>query len=128
MIERYTDHAANERTFLAWVRTSIAIMAFGFLVEKFDLFLEFASKSLAARVPSVGGQLVGNITGLLLIVLGGATMILAIIRFRQTAFDIDSEDTRPGTGDRMDVILAALLVILGAALFVYLSYTLISRI
>jgi putative membrane protein len=128
MIERYTDHAANERTFLAWVRTSIAIMAFGFLVEKFDLFLEFASKSLAARVPSVGGQLVGNIAGLLLIVLGGATMILAIIRFRQTALDIDSEDTRPGTGDRMDVILAALLVILGAALFVYLSYTLISRI
>ena len=128
MIERYTDHAANERTFLAWVRTSIAIMAFGFLVEKFDLFLEFASKSLAARMPSVGGQVVGNIAGLLLIVLGGATMILAIIRFRQTALDIDSEDTRPGTGDRMDVILAALLVILGAALFVYLSYTLISRI
>jgi putative membrane protein len=128
MIERYTDHAANERTFLAWVRTSIAIMAFGFLVEKFDLFLEFASKSLAARMPSVGGQLVGNIAGLLLIVLGGATMILAIIRFRQTALDIDSKDTRPGTGDQMDVILVVLLVILGAALFVYLSYTLISRI
>jgi putative membrane protein len=128
MIERYTDHAANERTFLAWVRTSIAIMAFGFLVEKFDLFLEFASKSLAARMPSVGGQLVGNIAGLLLIVLGGATMILAIVRFRQTALDIDSKDTRPGTGDRVDVILTALLVILGAALFVYLSYTLISRI
>jgi putative membrane protein len=128
MIERYTDHAANERTFLAWVRTSIAIMAFGFLVEKFDLFLEFASKSLAARMPTVGGQLVGDIAGLLLIVLGGVTMILAIIRFRQTALDIDSKDTRPGTGDRMDVILAALLVILGAALFVYLSYTLISRI
>ncbi len=128
MIERYTDHAANERTFLAWVRTSIAIMAFRFLVEKFDLFLEFASKSLAARMPTVGGQLVGNIAGLLLIVLGGVTMILAIIRFRQTALDIDSKDTRPGTGDRMDVILAALLVILGAALFVYLSYTLISRI
>jgi putative membrane protein len=128
MIERYTDHAANERTFLAWVRTSIAIMAFGFLVEKFDLFLEFASRSLAARMPSVGGQLIGNIAGLLLIALGGATMVLAIIRFRQTALDIDSEETRPGTGDRMDVILTALLVILGATLFVYLSYTLISRI
>jgi putative membrane protein len=128
MIERYTDHAANERTFLAWVRTSIAIMAFGFLVEKFDLFLEFASKSLAARMPSVGGQLLGNVAGLILIALGGATMILAIIRFRQTALDIDSKETRPGTGDRMDVILAALLVILGASLFVYLSYTLISRI
>ena len=128
MIERYTDHAANERTFLAWVRTSIAIMAFGFLVEKFDLFLEFASKSLGTRPPSISGQLVGNIAGLLLIALGAATMVLAIIRFRQTSLDIDSTETRPGTGDRLDVILAALLVILGAALFVYLAYTLISRI
>ena len=127
MIERYSDHAANERTFLAWVRTSIAIMAFGFLVEKFDLFLEFASKSLAARMPSVGGQLFGNIAGLLLIALGGAVMVLAIIRFRHTALDIDSAETRPGSGDRMDIILGILLVILGAALFVYLSYTLISR-
>ena len=128
MIERYSDHAANERTFLAWVRTSIAIMAFGFLVEKFDIFLEFAGTSHVTRLPSIGGQLVGNIAGLLLIALGGAAMVLAIIRFRHTSLDIDSADTRPGTGDRIDVILATLLVILGAALFVYLSYTLISRI
>jgi two-component system chemotaxis response regulator CheB len=33
MIERYGDHAANERTFLAWVRTAIAIMVFGFLAS-----------------------------------------------------------------------------------------------
>ncbi len=33
-------HMANERTFLAWVRTSIAIMAFGFVVEKFSLFVK----------------------------------------------------------------------------------------
>jgi putative membrane protein len=127
MIERYSDHAANERTFLAWVRTAIAIMAFGFFVEKFDLFLEIASKSLAGRTLSVGGQLVGNIAGLLLIALGSATMVLAIIRFRKTALDIDSIEKRPGTGARMDVTLAGLLVMLGVALFVYLSYTLISR-
>jgi uncharacterized membrane protein YidH (DUF202 family) len=28
-------HMANERTFLAWIRTSIGIMAFGFVIEKF---------------------------------------------------------------------------------------------
>ena len=39
MIKRYTDHSANERTYLAWVRTAITIMAFGFLIEKFELFL-----------------------------------------------------------------------------------------
>src|SRR5471032_712535 len=125
MIERYSDHAANERTFLAWVRTAIAIMAFGFLVEKFDLFLEIASKSFAGRTLSVGGQLVGNIAGLLLIALGAAVMLLAIVRFRKTALDIDSIEKRPGTGERMDAILAALLLMLGAALFVYLSYTMI---
>ena len=32
-------HMANERTFLAWIRTSIGIMAFGFVVEKFALFM-----------------------------------------------------------------------------------------
>ena len=127
MIERYSDHAANERTFLAWVRTAIAIMAFGFLVEKFDLFLEIASASLAARDLSVGGRLLGNVAGLLLIALGAATMVLAIVRFRKTAVDIDSAERRPGSGERMDIVLAGLLVLLGGALFVYLSYTLISR-
>ncbi|MDA8423568.1 MAG: DUF202 domain-containing protein, partial [Nitrospiraceae bacterium] len=33
-------HMANERTFLAWIRTSVAIMAFGFVVEKFSLFVK----------------------------------------------------------------------------------------
>ena len=33
------DHLANERTYLAWVRTGVGIMAFGFVVVKFSLFL-----------------------------------------------------------------------------------------
>jgi putative membrane protein len=126
MIERYAEHAANERTFLAWVRTAIAIMAFGFLVEKFDIFLQIAGTSVR-RPLSVGGQTLANITGLSLIVLGAATMVLAIIRFRKTALDIDSAEKRPSPGERMDVTLAGLIVLLGAAMFVYLSYTMISR-
>jgi inner membrane protein YidH len=127
MIERYSDHAANERTFLAWVRTAIAVMAFGFLVEKFDLFLEIASRSLGVRRLSEGGQMVGNIAGLLLIVLGGAMMLIAAIRFRKVALDIDSHEVRPGTGAQMDLLLVGLLGLLGTALFVYLSYTMIRR-
>jgi putative membrane protein len=127
MIERYSDHAANERTFLAWVRTAIAIMAFGFLVEKFDLFLEIAGQTLARRALSPGGQLVGNVAGLMLIALGAGTIILAILRFRRTAIEIDSAQTLPGSGERLDVALAGLLFMLGAALFVYLSYTVVSR-
>ena len=127
MIERYSDHAANERTFLAWVRTAIAIMAFGFLVEKFDLFLEIAGSTLGRRALSAGGQWVGNIAGLLLIALGSATMIVAIVRFRKTARNIDSAEMRPDSG-RTDATLAGLLFLLGTALFVYLAYTVISRV
>ena len=39
MIRGYTDFAANERTFLAWVRTAIAVIALGFVIERFNLFL-----------------------------------------------------------------------------------------
>jgi putative membrane protein len=39
VVSGYSDYAANERTFLAWVRTGIAIIAFGFVIEKFNLFV-----------------------------------------------------------------------------------------
>ncbi len=127
MIERYSDHAANERTFLAWVRTAIAIMAFGFLVQKFDLFLRIAAGSLAARSIPAGSQTVGTVAGLLLIVLGGAVMVFAAIRFRRTALAIDAEDVRPGPGVGLDLTVGALLLLLGAILFVYMMYSVLSR-
>lgn len=126
MIQRYSDHAANERTFLAWIRTAIAVMAFGFLVERFDLFLQIAGQTLARHVLSPTGQLVGNVAGLILIAIGAATIVLAIVQFRRTAVEIDSAETLPGPGQRFDVTLAGLLTLLGCALFVYLTYTVIS--
>ncbi len=75
MIDRYSDHAANERTFPAWIRTAIAVMAFGFLVERFDLFLQVAARSLPARAPSESGRLVADVAGLLLIVPGGSMRV-----------------------------------------------------
>jgi putative membrane protein len=127
MIERYSDHAANERTFLAWIRTAIAVMAFGFLVERFDLFLEIAGKTLEGHTLSPRGHLAGNIAGLILMGLGGVTIIVALVRFRKTAREIDSAQVLPGSGERLDIALATLLVILGTALFVYLSYTVVSN-
>jgi len=127
MIKNFGDHSANERTFLAWVRTAIAVMAFGFLVEKFDLFLEFAAPSLAGRTLSLPGQKFGNMAGLALIVLGTAMVGIAAARFVRIAKNIDREDVRPGTGSRIDIALAGLLVLLGCALFLYLSHALVTN-
>ena len=126
MIRNFGDHAANERTFLAWVRTAVAVMAFGFIVEKFDLFLELAAPSLVGRTLSVRGQTFGNIAGLALIVLGTAMIVVAAVRFLATARDIDSEDIRSGTGSRVDIALAALMALLGIALFLYLSHAFVA--
>jgi len=97
MIRNFSDHSANERTFLAWVRTSIAVMAFGFLVEKFDLFLELSAPSLAGRTLSLPGQKFGNIAGLALIVLGTAMVGIAAARFVMTAKTCAREQDRGST-------------------------------
>jgi putative membrane protein len=128
MIRNFTDHSANERTFLAWVRTAIAVMAFGFLVERFDLFVEIAAPSLAGRTLWLVGQKFGNVAGLALIILGTAIVAIAAARFLMTAKVIDSAEVRPGPGTRFDMALAVLLALLGCALFVYLSHALIAKV
>jgi putative membrane protein len=121
MIKRYSDHAANERTFLAWVRTAIAVMAFGFVIERFDLFLQVAAPQLAQRQLSSHGQAFANAAGLAFIAIGVAMIVLAGFRFARTARDIESETEVPSPGERSDVALAVLIGLLGVSLFLYLS-------
>ena len=120
MIKNYSDHAANERTFLAWVRTAIAVMAFGFLVERFDLFLRFAGASLGVRAPHLTPHRFGGVAGLALLLLGLAMIAVAGARFLATARQIDSPDQHLTVGSRLDIALATLLFLLGCSLFVYL--------
>jgi putative membrane protein len=122
MIKRYSDHAANERTFLAWVRTAIAVMAFGFVIEKFDLFLKYAAPPAAQHELAPHGGAIANAAGLAFIVLGIAIIVIAGFRFTRTAKDIDSENEVASPGERFDVALAGMIGLLGAALFLYLSH------
>ena len=121
MIKRYSDHAANERTFLAWVRTAIAVMAFGFLIERFDLFLKFAAPQMAQQQGAPHGQMFANAAGLAFIAIGIAMIVIAGIRFVRTAKGIESEADVPSPGERFDVALAVLIGLLGVSLFLYMS-------
>jgi putative membrane protein len=125
MIKRYSDHAANERTFLAWVRTAIAVMAFGFLIERFDLFIKFAVPEKAQQQLAPHGQAFANVAGLAFIVVGVAMIAIAGFRFAKTAKDIDSEAEVPSPGERFDLALAALVGLLGAALFLYMAHAIL---
>ena len=123
MIKRFSDHAANERTFLAWIRTAIAVEAFGFLVEKFDVFLEVATRTGGVAPPSVVGETVSDVVGLLLLLLGGLIVVLATLRFRRLSVAIDSADEQATYGARIDYVVVGLLAVFGGVLFAYMSYS-----
>ncbi|HTT06290.1 MAG TPA: DUF202 domain-containing protein [Steroidobacteraceae bacterium] len=126
MIRNFSEHAANERTFLAWVRTAIAVMAFGFLVARFNLFLRVAAQTLAVGqgATALRGSGFGNVAGLVLIGAGAVIVIVSALRFIRIGRAIDSPDERAG-GARADLALAALIVVLGIAMVGYLSETLL---
>ncbi len=84
-----TDHLANERTFLAWIRTGIGIMAFGFVVVKFSLFVKQVSLLLGKE--SILHQRGDSATmGIVLVLVGTITSILAYIRYKQTEKQLKS--------------------------------------
>ena len=130
MIDHFSDHAANERTFLAWVRTAIAVMAFGFLVAKFDLFLKIAARSLASgdrqTILLPHGDF-GGAVGAVLIISGTAMVVLAAVRFAQTRRAIDSANPRANAVGA-DLALAAMMTALGIALVLYLVHAVLNGI
>ncbi|OSI67420.1 hypothetical protein BSZ21_17695 [Bradyrhizobium canariense] len=122
MIRNFRDHAANERTFLAWIRTAIAIMAFGFLIERFDLMLKAAGVAVGVATPPAPERELANIAGISAIIVGTLLFVLATVRFLRNATMIDKEEQRPVPGSRMDIVLGGLLSVMGIALLVYLSH------
>jgi putative membrane protein len=123
VIRSYSDHAANERTFLAWIRTAIAIIAFGFVMEKFNLFLvavaASASPAIVQRVERLAGPF-GRYDGLALMLLGILLILVATLRFLRTERLIDAPETHRAGTTRIEIALAGLLALLAASFCVYL--------
>jgi putative membrane protein len=77
---RFRDHSANERTFLAWIRTGIALMAFGFAIARFSLFLREIAQAGQLQVHAVR-SLGSAWFGVVLVVLGLVTNGAALTRY-----------------------------------------------
>jgi putative membrane protein len=113
---RVTDHLANERTFLAWVRTALTIMIFGFAVERVGLALrEINLKSSYLPTSSIH---YATLVGVALVFLGVVVLIFALINFLSIRSAIDSKEFHPQAN--FSIILTVLAGIIGLLLAVYL--------
>lgn len=86
MIVRYTDHAAKERTFLAWVRTAVAVVAFGGILARSDLFWKVAVRPHGAATQAPYGVMTD--AGLASVAVGIVLFVAAYQRFRRTRAEI----------------------------------------
>ena len=115
MIANYTNHAANERTFLAWIRTALAVAAFGFFLIKLNVLVDAVGGGNMLPVPAEGtGALVAvatRYTGLALVVIGIAILARSGIAFERTRRAIDRDEVIQIPRSRAESLLSAALAI-----------------
>ena len=118
--KRATEYLANERTFLAWIRTSIAVISLGFVVTKFNVWLHELALRLTPNAPikESGASLPIGIT---MMALGAVLTILAAWRYHKVNLAIEKGEV---TADRGLVILVTVMTVsLALAMIIYMLVT-----
>ena len=113
-------YMAAERSFLAWIRTGIALMGFGFVVARFGLFLhELADAKDLKAIPEAGFSMP---VGILLISLGVLVNVIAGVRHYRCVKAIDQGEFRETFGTRFAIFIAGVVALIGFAVAVYLAF------
>ncbi|MFM2025988.1 MAG: hypothetical protein RLZZ339_703, partial [Cyanobacteriota bacterium] len=106
---RVRDHLANERTYLSWMRTAIALMGFGMVILRLRAF----HPPLVPR-PGYGWKL-----GLMFALVGLLTVFLTTAHYFTVRRDIDEDTYEPA--DRWVVLFSLAIVILGAGIIYFVA-------
>ena len=115
-----SDYLAAERTFLAWIRTGIALMGLGFVLARFGLFLqEFNRLEPELPAKSYGISLW---IGVALIILGVSVCLLSLTRHLRMLKQLQSGETLFAGRPRLAIGVASALIILGLIMAGYLIF------
>jgi putative membrane protein len=125
MIANYTNHAANERTFLAWIRTGLAVAAFGFFLAKLNVFLDAVAGGRLPRLSSEGAGAIVAVAsrhvGLALGVIGITIIARGGIGFERTRREIDRAEVVQIPHSYVEPMLSAALAIAAGIFCIYLA-------
>lgn len=116
--QKINDHLANERTFLAWIRTSLGIMGFGFVVVKFSLFIRQIELILKRDIVEGSQHEYSGVVGVSIVVIGALTVIVAFFKYRKTNKQIEEENFAQTSNSI--TIVAILIFVIGIILSWYL--------
>jgi putative membrane protein len=111
------DYLAEERTFLAWIRTGLTLMGFGFVVARFGLFLEMIQINQGG--PPVPHRGLSPWIGTAFIAAGVVVNLASVRRHLQRVGELDRGQAARGPS-RGAVVLALFLALVGAAMALYL--------
>jgi putative membrane protein len=111
---------AAERTFLAWIRTGLALMGFGFVVARFGLFLR--EWSAAQNLDHHSGHGVSLWLGIALVGLGVVLNLAALIRYRRYLRQL-AQGIIPEAKPSLETAVAVTLAVIGVAAAIYLIFT-----
>lgn len=123
MIGNISDYLSNERTFLSWIRTSVGIMALGFVIEKFALLKEMISpqemsESIWFTPTFVYLDGYAHHLGSFLIAFAMAMSFIAFFQFKRVAKEIHDNTYFPST--RLCAFVTAAFVGVGVFLLIFL--------
>ena len=114
---RARDHLANERTFLAWVRTSVAIVVFGFAIGRFAIAMRQLAGFQGVTAKTTGFSVWMGMSS----ILAGVVMVVAgLARYRKTRAQLDQGKFEPA-GFIVDLV-TILTALFGLMLAGYLIY------
>ena len=113
---------AAERTLLAWIRTGLAMMAFGFVVARFALVLQ----TLGAKT-NFAFSVSGTVIGILMVLLGSVASGGAAFHYRIYYRGLIRDGQQPFTPWLLAVYVAIAIAVIGMLLIVYLVFVDISN-
>ncbi len=110
---------AAERTLLAWLRTGLTVMAIGFVVARFGLFMRLLA--VESRASADQGRLDASaVLGVLFVVAGAIAILVAASQHRRFVATLAPSDLPPSYNRVFAVVLSAAIGLLGLLLAVYL--------